>query len=111
MSNEQVVLEVQHLTKQFYGLVAVNDLSFQVKKRRIHALIGPNGAGKTTTVNMITGENPQTGNWTYFSEYQAFFFDDSHGKFDDWCSGQDESQYSQLADEFQKSEQRRKNAA
>ena len=45
MSNEQVVLEVQHLTKQFYGLVAVNDLSFQVKKRRIHALIGPNGAG------------------------------------------------------------------
>lgn len=60
MSNEQVVLEVQHLTKQFYGLVAVNDLSFQVKKRRIHALIGPNGAGKTTTVNMITGENPQT---------------------------------------------------
>ena len=60
MSNEQVILEVQHLTKRFYGLVAVNDLNFQVKKRRIHALIGPNGAGKTTTVNMITGENPQT---------------------------------------------------
>ncbi len=60
MSNDQVILEVQHLTKRFYGLVAVNDLNFQVKKRRIHALIGPNGAGKTTTVNMITGENPQT---------------------------------------------------
>lgn len=60
MSKEEVILEVQHLTKRFYGLVAVNDLNFQVKKRRIHALIGPNGAGKTTTVNMITGENPQT---------------------------------------------------
>lgn len=59
-NNEQVILEVQHLTKRFYGLVAVNDLNFQVKRRRIHALIGPNGAGKTTTVNMITGENPQT---------------------------------------------------
>ena len=48
MSNEQIILEVKGLTKRFYGLVAVNDLNFQVKKGRIHALIGPNGAGKTT---------------------------------------------------------------
>lgn len=55
MSNEQIILEAKHLTKRYFGLVAVNDLNFQVKKGRIHALIGPNGAGKTTTVNMITG--------------------------------------------------------
>ena len=60
MSNEQIILEAKHLTKRYFGLVAVNDLNFQVKKGRIHALIGPNGAGKTTTVNMITGDDPQT---------------------------------------------------
>ena len=59
-SEAETVLEVRNLVKRFSGLVAVSDLSFQVKKRRIHALIGPNGAGKTTTVNMITGDGPQT---------------------------------------------------
>ncbi|OUQ16999.1 ABC transporter ATP-binding protein [Lachnoclostridium sp. An14] len=49
------VLEIQHLTKRFAGLVAVNDLSFAVKERSIHSLIGPNGSGKTTTINMIDG--------------------------------------------------------
>ena len=58
-SEAETVLEVRNLVKRFSGLVAVSDLSFQVKKRRIHALIGPNGAGKTTTVNMITGDGPQ----------------------------------------------------
>ncbi len=52
MSNEQIILEAKHLTKRYFGLVAVNDLNFQVKKGRIHALIGPNGAGKTTTVKI-----------------------------------------------------------
>lgn len=60
MADSQIVLKVQNLEKRFDGLVAVSQLDFQVKKRRIHALIGPNGAGKTTTVNMITGDNPQT---------------------------------------------------
>jgi branched-chain amino acid transport system ATP-binding protein len=49
------ILDVQHLTMRFGGLVAVNDLSFQAGRGDITALIGPNGAGKTTVFNCITG--------------------------------------------------------
>ena len=49
------VLKIQNLTKQFEGLVAVNDLSIDMEERTIHSLIGPNGSGKSTTINMITG--------------------------------------------------------
>ena len=51
----EVVLDVQKVRKQFGGLVAVNDISFQVKAGQIVGLIGPNGAGKSTTFNLITG--------------------------------------------------------
>ena len=49
------VLRVEHLTMRFGGLVAIDDLSFGVKRGTITALIGPNGAGKTTVFNCITG--------------------------------------------------------
>jgi branched-chain amino acid transport system ATP-binding protein len=49
------VLQVEHLTMRFGGLIAVDDLSFEVKRGMIGALIGPNGAGKTTVFNCITG--------------------------------------------------------
>ncbi len=49
------ILDVEHLTMRFGGLVAVNDLSFQVGRGDITALIGPNGAGKTTVFNCVTG--------------------------------------------------------
>ena len=49
------VLEVNHATMRFGGLVAVNDLSMHIDHQEIVALIGPNGAGKTTAFNMITG--------------------------------------------------------
>jgi branched-chain amino acid transport system ATP-binding protein len=49
------VLRVEHLTMRFGGLIAVDDLSFDVKRGTITALIGPNGAGKTTVFNCITG--------------------------------------------------------
>ncbi len=50
-----VILEINHLTKKFGGLTAVNDFSMNVTDDNIHALIGPNGSGKTTTINMISG--------------------------------------------------------
>src|SRR5580658_2240501 len=49
------VLRVEHLTMRFGGIVAVDDLSFDVQRGAITALIGPNGAGKTTVFNCITG--------------------------------------------------------
>lgn len=48
-------LEVNSITKQFGGLVAVDKVSFEVNKNEIVSIIGPNGAGKTTVFNMLTG--------------------------------------------------------
>ena len=56
----ELVLDVQAVRKQFGGLVAVNDVSFQVKAGEIVGLIGPNGAGKSTTFNLVTGVLPAT---------------------------------------------------
>ena len=56
----QVVLDVRAVRKEFGGLVAVNDVSFDVKAGEILGLIGPNGAGKSTTFNLVTGVLPAT---------------------------------------------------
>ena len=56
----EVVLDVKDARKEFGGLVAVNDVSFQVRAGQILGLIGPNGAGKSTTFNLVTGVLPAT---------------------------------------------------
>jgi branched-chain amino acid transport system ATP-binding protein len=49
------LLRADHVSKEFGGLVAVNDVSFVIEPRSIVSIIGPNGAGKTTFFNMLTG--------------------------------------------------------
>ncbi len=56
----ELLLDVQDIRKQFGGLVAVNDIRFQIHAGDIVGLIGPNGAGKSTTFNLITGVLPLT---------------------------------------------------
>jgi ABC-2 type transport system ATP-binding protein len=53
-------IEVDHLTKKFGDLVAVNDVSFFVQQKEIFGLLGPNGAGKTTLIRMMTTLTPAT---------------------------------------------------
>ncbi len=48
------ILETKHLTKEFKGFIAVNNVDLRVRRGSIHALIGPNGAGKTTCFNLLT---------------------------------------------------------
>jgi len=58
MSSDQTLLEVQHLSRRFHKTLAVDDLSFTVRKGEIVGFLGPNGAGKTTTMRMLTGYLP-----------------------------------------------------
>jgi ABC-2 type transport system ATP-binding protein len=53
-------IEVDHLTKKFGDLVAVNEISFRVEQGEIFGLLGPNGAGKTTLIRMMTTLTPPT---------------------------------------------------
>ncbi|MFY0663196.1 MAG: ABC transporter ATP-binding protein [Natronospirillum sp.] len=61
MDKLPVVLEVRDVTKRFGGLVAVNNLSFDVHQHEVLGLIGPNGSGKTTMMNLISGALPVSG--------------------------------------------------
>jgi branched-chain amino acid transport system ATP-binding protein len=64
------LLKIQHLTKQFGGLTAVDRVDFDVHQGEILGLIGPNGAGKTTIFNMITGIYPPTFGEIYFKDHR-----------------------------------------
>ncbi|HSE63644.1 MAG TPA: ABC transporter ATP-binding protein [Thermoanaerobaculia bacterium] len=55
MTGTGAVLEVQHLTKRFDGVTAVDDVSFSARRGEILGLLGPNGAGKTTTIQLLLG--------------------------------------------------------
>ncbi|MCS0466795.1 ABC transporter ATP-binding protein, partial [Burkholderia mallei] len=65
----EALLVVDNVRKQFGGLVAVNDVSFDVLAGQIVGLIGPNGAGKSTTFNLVTGVlRPTSGAITFRGE-------------------------------------------
>ena len=56
--NKQPILKVTNVARNFGGIVAVRDVSFELAAGEIVGLIGPNGAGKTTLINLITGVYP-----------------------------------------------------
>lgn len=64
----EVLLKIKNVTKRFGGLVALNNLSFNIEAEKITAVIGPNGSGKTTLLNVINGY--------YKPEQGEIFFED-----------------------------------
>jgi len=66
------VIEVQHLTKRYGRVTAVDDISFRVEKGEILGFLGPNGAGKTTTMRVLTGYMPPTEGAVIVAGYDVF---------------------------------------
>jgi urea transport system ATP-binding protein len=61
-----MLLEVKNVTKSFYGMVAINNLSLDFEEGQLRCIIGPNGSGKTTLFNLITGYfQPTSGKVVY----------------------------------------------
>ena len=63
------ILRVENISMCFGGVVAVDNVSFEVKKRTIHSLIGPNGAGKTSLMRIMTLLQSCTSGTIYFDDY------------------------------------------
>ncbi len=72
---EKYILQMEHITKTFPGVKALDDVTFQVKKGEIHALVGENGAGKSTLMKVLSGiytANTYTGKIIFENEEQKF---------------------------------------
>ncbi|HTL44159.1 MAG TPA: ABC transporter ATP-binding protein [Vicinamibacterales bacterium] len=66
------MIEVQHLTKRYGRVTAVDDVSFRVERGEILGFLGPNGAGKTTTMRILTGYMPATEGRATVAGYDVF---------------------------------------
>jgi ABC-2 type transport system ATP-binding protein len=66
------VIEVQHLTKRYGRITAVDDVSFRVERGEILGFLGPNGAGKTTTMRILTGYMPATDGKAIVAGFDVF---------------------------------------
>jgi ABC-2 type transport system ATP-binding protein len=66
------MIEVQHLTKRYGPVTAVDDISFRVETGEILGFLGPNGAGKTTTMRVLTGYMPATEGKAMVAGYDVF---------------------------------------
>ena len=66
------MIEVQHLTKRYGRVTAVDDVSFRVERGEILGFLGPNGAGKTTTMRVLTGYMPPSGGKALVAGFDVF---------------------------------------
>ena len=66
------MIEVQHLTKRYGRVTAVNDISFRVERGEILGFLGPNGAGKTTTMRILTGYMPASDGKAIVAGFDVF---------------------------------------
>ncbi len=75
MPDQPPILEMQHITKTFPGVKALNDVNFRVARGEIHCLVGENGAGKSTLMKVLSGVYPYgeyTGNILFDGQVQKF---------------------------------------
>lgn len=89
------ILQIENLTMQFGGVIAVNNLSVEVNKSEIVALIGPNGAGKTTAFNCITGVYEPTNGCIRFCE-DTVASNHPQGKMKKLYAGENRDAYSRV---------------
>jgi ABC-type sugar transport system ATPase subunit len=71
--SKRPVLKLEHITKRFTGVIAVNDVSLEIEENEVHAIIGENGAGKSTLCKLLTGIYiPDEGTIELFGEQVKF---------------------------------------
>ena len=59
VGNNDVILSINNITKRFVGTIALDDVSFEIKKGEVHAIVGENGAGKSTMMKILAGIHKQ----------------------------------------------------
>ena len=75
MSSTQTVLELQHISKSFPGVKALDDVNFSLKEGTVHVLCGENGAGKSTLLKLLAGIlQPDSGTITWGDTVQIGYF-------------------------------------
>lgn len=68
VQSDAPLLRLENVVQKFGGLIAVNDVSFDIQPGEVKGLIGPNGAGKSTTFDLVTGVRPPTSGEIYFKD-------------------------------------------
>ena len=64
--SSDVIYDIEHVTKKFPGVTALDDITLQIRRGEILAIVGENGAGKSTLMNILSGAYDKTEGKTYF---------------------------------------------
>ena len=91
-NNKESVLRLEDITMQFGGVIAVDNLSLEVRKGEIIGLIGPNGAGKTTAFNVVTGVYAPTNGSLYLND-NLIVTNYPQGKMKETYNGENKGKY------------------